>query len=67
MRINARWEALNRETLDTYLAKAKGEKYVAPLFKNGDSLKQLFERSRYMLLKKDSLWTTSQRESPDSV
>lgn len=62
MRIKAIWEALDRETLDTHLAKAKGEKYVAPLFKNGDSLKQLLARSRYLLFKKESLWTTSQRE-----
>lgn len=62
MRIKARWEALDRETLDTHPAKAKGEKYVAPLFKNGDSLKQLLAGSIYLLFKKESLWTTSQSE-----
>ncbi len=45
-----------------HLAKAKGEKYVAPVFKNGDSLKQLLARSRYLLFKKESLWTQTQRE-----
>lgn len=62
MRIKARWEALDQETMDIHIAKAHGEKYVAPTFKNGDSRKQLLARSRYLLFKKESLWTYSQKE-----
>lgn len=73
MRIKARWEALDREAIEIHLAKTKGEKYIAPVFENGDSLKQLLARSRYLLFKKESLWTKSQekrakilfREYPD--
>ena len=49
MRIKARWQALDREAVDVAVAKAKGERYVAPTFENGDSLKQLLARSRYLL------------------
>ena len=73
MRIKARWEALDREAIEIHIAKTKGEKYIAPVFENGDSLKQLLARSRYLLFKKESLWTISQekrakilfREYPD--
>lgn len=62
MRIKARWEALDRETIEVHLAKAKGMAYIAPVFENGDSRKQLLARSRYLLFKKESLWTQSQKQ-----
>ena len=62
MRIKARWEALDREAIEIHYAKTKGERYQAPIFENGDSLKQLLARSRYLLFKKESLWTQSQRQ-----
>jgi len=62
MRIKARWEALDREMIEIQLAKAKGEKYIAPVYENGDSHKQLLARSRYLLFKKESLWTLSQKQ-----
>jgi len=65
MRIKARWEALDREAIEIYLAKTKGEKYTAPVFGNGDSLKRLLARSRYLLFKKESLWTPSQKQRAD--
>ncbi|GHU81150.1 hypothetical protein FACS1894145_8130 [Bacteroidia bacterium] len=73
MRIKARWEALDKEAIAIHHAKTKGEKYIAPVFENGDSLKQLLARSRYLLFKKETLWTFSQqhrakilfREYPD--
>lgn len=65
MRIKARWEALDREAIEIHLAKTKGEKYIAPVYKNGDSLKQLLARSRYLLFKKESLWTLSQKQRAD--
>lgn len=62
MRIKARWQALDRESIDATLAKAKGERYIAPTFENGDSLKQLLARSRYLLFKKETLWTDTQKQ-----
>lgn len=62
MRIKARWEALDKEAIAIHLSKYKGEKYIAPVFENGDTLKQLLARSRYLLFKKESLWTHSQRQ-----
>ena len=35
--------------------------YHAPVFANGDTRKQLLARSIYLLYKKESLWTQSQR------
>ena len=62
MRIKARWEAMDRENVDAHVAKVKGEKYVPEVFENGDSRKQLLARSRYLLFKKESLWTQSQKQ-----
>lgn len=62
MRIKARWQALDREAVDMPVAKAQGERYIAPTFDNGDSLKQLLARSRYLLFKKESLWTQTQKQ-----
>lgn len=61
MRIKARWQALDREAIDVATAKAKGLRYEAPTLENGDSLKQLLARSRYLLFKKESLWTDTQK------
>ena len=60
MRIQARWEALDKESIAIDLAKAKGESYTPYTFDNGDTQKQLLARSRYLLFKKESLWTHSQ-------
>ncbi len=61
MRVKARWEALDEESVQIAHAKACGKIYHAPVFENGDSRKQLLSRSIYLLYKKESLWTESQR------
>lgn len=61
MRVKARWEALDEESIQMAHARACGKIYHAPLFENGDSRKQLLARSIYLLYKKKSLWTESQR------
>ena len=61
MRVKARWEALDEESIQIAHAKACGKIYHAPVFENGDSRKQLLARSIYLLYKKESLWTESQR------
>ena len=54
-------EALDKESIQIAYAKACGKIYHAPTFENGDSRKQLLARSIYLLYKKESLWTESQR------
>ena len=61
MRVKARWEALDEESIQIAHARACGKIYHAPVFENGDSRKQLLARSIYLLYKKESLWTESQR------
>ena len=65
MRVKARWEALDEESTQIAYAKACGKIYHAPVFENGDSRKQLLARSIYLLYKKESLWTESQRKRAD--
>ena len=61
MRVKTRWEALDEESIQMTHARACGKTYHAPVFENGDSRKQLLARSIYLLYKKESLWTESQR------
>ena len=65
MRVKARWEALDEESIQIAHAKACGRMYHAPMFSNGDTRKQLLARSLYLLYKKEPLWTQSQRERAD--
>ena len=65
MRVKARWEALDEESTQIAYAKACGRIYHASVFSNGDTRKQLLARSIYLLYKKESLWTQSQRERAD--
>lgn len=42
-------------------AKEKGEVHKAEEFENGDTLRQLLARSRYLLFKSPDKWTKSQK------
>jgi transposase len=61
MRIAHRWDAINQETNDIENAKLNKEKYIAPVFSNGDTRKQLLARSRYLLFKSGEKWTQKQK------
>lgn len=61
MRIHYRWEALDQENKEMELAKELGQKHVPDVLENGDTLKQLLARSRYLLFKAKSKWTVSQQ------
>ena len=61
MKVKARWETLDEESIQIAHARACGKIYHAPVFENEDSRKQLLARSIYLLYKKESLWTESQR------
>jgi len=61
IRIKHRWEALDKENDAIEKAKNTSVKYVPKLFKNGDTLKQLLARSRYLLYKPNHKWTKNQQ------
>ncbi|REA56544.1 DDE transposase [Dyadobacter luteus] len=61
IRIEYRWEAIERENQEIELAKETGNQYIPEVLTNGDSLKQLLARSRHLLFKDESKWTPSQQ------
>lgn len=60
IRIKHRWHAIDKENDAIEYARSKGTAYIAQTLSNGDSLKQLLARSRYLLFKNPSKWTHSQ-------
>ncbi len=62
IRINLRWDELDKENKAIEAAKRQGEKYEPEELNNGDSPKQLLARCRYILAKKTTDWTESQQQ-----
>lgn len=62
LRIKHRWEALEQECNEIEIGKETGLKYIPEILENGDTLKQLLARSRYLLFKPETKWTPSQRQ-----
>lgn len=60
MRIQYRWEAIEQENLEIELAKEVKKEYKPNVLENGDTLRQLLARSRYVLFKSKSNWTPAQ-------
>lgn len=60
MRIHYRWEVIDQENKEIELGKETGQKYIPQILENGDTLKQLLVRSRYLLFKPESKWTSTQ-------
>ena len=60
LRIKCRWEAIEQENNEMQLAKEVNKKYVPDVLENGDTLKQLLARSRYLLFKHENKWSPSQ-------
>ena len=61
IRIAHRWNAINEETNAIENAKSDNIKYIPEVFENGDTLKQLLARSRYLLFKSQEKWTEKQK------
>lgn len=59
-RIKYRWQAIEQDNKERELAKIEGTNYIPHLLSNGDTLKQLLARSRYLLFKHSSKWIPSQ-------
>jgi transposase len=64
-RIKYRWEALEQESKAIEEAKKNKQSHQPEVFTNGDTLKQLLARSRYLLFKHAAKWTVSQKERAD--
>jgi transposase len=60
VRIKYRWEALDQENQAIEAAKHTNLPYQPEILGNGDTLKQLLVRSRYLLFKHYDKWTASQ-------
>jgi len=62
MRIKHRWEALDQESESIEQCKLNRTVYKPEILPNGDSIKQLLARSRYVLYKRPHNWSKSQPE-----
>ena len=60
LRVKLRWKAIEEENTAIKQAKEKGEKYHPHVLANGDTLKELLVRSRYLLYKFEDDWTITQ-------
>ncbi|KAB6428998.1 transposase [Bacteroides xylanisolvens] len=59
--ITYRWQVIKEENKAIKAAKEKGEVHKAEELENGDTLRQLLARSRYLLFKSPDKWTKSQK------
>ena len=62
VRIALRWQVLESENEAIDRAKKESRSYHQEILSNGDTLKQLLARSRYLLFKHSRLWTEEQKE-----
>ncbi len=60
IRVKLRWKALEEENEAIKRAKQRGEKYYPETLSNGDTLKELLVRCRYLLYKYEDDWTVHQ-------
>lgn len=60
LRVNFRWQAIEEENKAIKQAKQRGEKYYPEILSNGDTVKELLARSRYLLYSFEEDWTTNQ-------
>jgi len=62
VRIALRKEAIKADNLKVAEARAKGKYHKPHRYENGDTLKELLARGRYILYKSSGRWTVSQKE-----
>lgn len=62
MRTNLRWKAIDEENQAIRRAKEKGIKFQPEILSNGDTLKELLVRSKYLLYKFEEEWTLTQAQ-----
>lgn len=62
MRITQRWKAIKEENEQVKIHREQRIPYQPKTYQNGDTKKQLLARSRYLLFKPKSKWTTKQNQ-----
>lgn len=62
IRIKHRWEAIDNENQTIEACRKAKETFSPEVLRNGDTLKQLLARSRYLLYKSEHKWTCEQKE-----
>lgn len=62
IRIKHRWDAIEQENMEMDLAREVKQKWLPQILENGDTVKQLLARSRYLLFKKEVNWSPSQSQ-----
>lgn len=62
LRVKHRWEALDAENEAIEKARKQKKAYHPIILENGDTIKQLLARSRYVLYKHSSKWTVNQKQ-----
>lgn len=62
LRIKHRWEAIDQENQAIQDNRLNNKTYQAEILSNGDSLKQLLARSRYLLYKSSHNWSEEQMQ-----
>jgi transposase len=60
VRVSLRWEAIDEENKAVRKAKEKNKKYKSKTLSNGDTMKELLARSRYLLYSLQENWTVNQ-------
>lgn len=60
MRVDLRWKSIAEENYAIKEAKDNNQKYIAEILPNGDTLRELLARSRYLLYKLEDDWTLNQ-------
>jgi len=60
LRVKFRWDAIEEENNAIKQAKQRGEKYYPETLSNGDTVKELLARSRYLLYAFEEDWTINQ-------
>ena len=62
IRIKYRWQSIDQENEAMEKAKKGNKKFESKVLSNGDTLKQLLARRRYLLYKNKSKWSENQIE-----
>ncbi len=62
LRVKHRWEALDVENEAIEKARRQKKAYHPIILENGDTIRQLLARGRYVLYKKPSKWTRNQKQ-----
>lgn len=62
IRIKHRWEAMYKENQAISQFKTEKKPHNLPIWANGETVKQLLSRSRYILYKPREKWTNNQQE-----